>query len=79
MRKRFYGKGIPRVSAANLKGTLIVIEGSDGSGRSTQSMLLRDWLGAEGYPTTEVGLKRSELVGPELEEAMKGNTLHPLT
>lgn len=77
--KRFYGKGLPNVDASLLKGKLIVIEGADGSGRSTQIALLRDWLERLGYPTAEIGLKRSTLVGRELEEVKRGNILSPLT
>ncbi len=77
--KRFYGKGLPHIDPAQLRGKLIVIEGADGSGRSTQIGLLRDWLERLGYPTVEVGLKRSTLVGRELKEAKKGNILSPIT
>lgn len=77
--KYFYGQGIPRVDRSELTGTLVVVEGSDGAGRSTQVRLLRDWLERLGYPAIEIGLKRSELVGPELEEAMRGNVLCPTT
>ncbi len=77
--KRFYGKGLPHIDVSLLKGQLIVIEGADGSGRSTQIAMLRDWLERLGYATAEIGLKRSTLVGRELEEAKKGNILSPLT
>ncbi len=77
--KRFYGKGIPGVDPAGLKGTLIVLEGSDGAGRTTQISLLSDWLQKKGYATVIVGLKRSELVGEALREAMRGHTLMPTT
>jgi dTMP kinase len=77
--KRFYGKGLPNVDPALLKGTFIVIEGSDGSGRSTQIGLLQNWLERKGFPTVVVGLKRSELVGEALAEAMQGNTLNAIT
>ena len=77
--KRFYGKGLPNVDLALLKGKLIVIEGADGSGRSTQIALLRNWLEHLGYPTAEIGLKRSNLVGRELEKVKRGNILSPLT
>ena len=77
--KKFYGKGLPHIEPSDLNGALLVIEGADGSGRSTQARLLRDWLERLGYPTTEVGLKRSELVGVELESAMQGNVLGPTT
>ena len=77
--KRFYGKGLPNVDPTQLKGTLIVIEGSDGAGRSTQINFLQNWLERKGFPTVVVGLKRSELVGEALAEAMHGNTLNALT
>jgi dTMP kinase len=77
--KRFYGKGLPNVDPTQLKGTLIVIEGSDGAGRSTQIGFLQNWLERKGFPTVVVGLKRSDLVGEALAEAMKGNTLNALT
>jgi dTMP kinase len=77
--KRFYGKGIPHIDASRLKGRLIVLEGADGSGRSTQIALLSDWLERHGFASTQVGLKRSDLVAPELAAAQEGNTLSPLT
>lgn len=77
--KEFYGKGIPHTDSARLKGKLIVIEGPDGSGRSTQISMLSDWLERRGYPSVQVGLKRSELVAPELDAAKQGNILSPLT
>ena len=60
--KRFYGKGLPDVNLESLNGQLIVVEGADGSGRSTQINLLRNWLERLGFPTVNVGLKRSMLV-----------------
>lgn len=77
--KQFYGKGLPHINPALLQGKLIVVEGADGSGRSTQITLLRDWLERLGYATLNVGLKRSTLVGPELERAKQGNVLSPTT
>ena len=77
--KRFYGTALPNVQPSSLNGRLIVVEGADGSGRSTQTALLRDWLEESGYATVEVGLKRSTLAGRELAAAMKGHTLSPLT
>lgn len=73
--KQFYGKGIPGAALEELKGQLIVVEGADGSGRSTQIDLLRNWLERRGSPTVNVGLKRSMLVSRELERAMQGNIL----
>jgi dTMP kinase len=77
--KRFYGRRLPGVDPRKLKGKLIVIEGADGSGRSTQIEFLRDWLEQQGYATVNVGLKRSMLVGEELQDAKRGNVLSPLT
>ena len=75
----FYGHGIPRVSADDLGGKLIVVEGADGSGRSTQIAHLVDWLETSGRPTAQVGLKRSTLVSEELEKAQDGNVLSRTT
>jgi dTMP kinase len=77
--KHFYGKEIPHVDPSRLHGKLIVLEGADGSGRSSQIGLLSDWLERRGYASVQVGIKRSELVAPELEAAKQGNTLSPLT
>ena len=77
--KRFYGKGLPHIDTDSLRGKLIVLEGSDGSGRTTQIEMLRDWLERTGYATEEVGLNRSMLVSTQLEEAKQGNVLCPTT
>lgn len=77
--KRFYGHGIPGVDLAKLTGKLIVVEGADGSGRSTQIARLVEWLEASGHATVQVGLKRSTLVAEELDKAQQGNILSRLT
>jgi dTMP kinase len=76
---RFYGYGIPHIKPEDLGGKLIVIEGADGSGRSTQIAGLVDWLEINGRPTVQVGLKRSTLVSEELEKARGGNVLSRTT
>jgi dTMP kinase len=76
---RFYGEGIPGVDPVNLIGKLIVIEGADGSGRSTQIDMLRDCLEGQGHATVNVGLRRSTLVAEELNEAKNGNVLGEIT
>jgi dTMP kinase len=76
---RFYGHGIPRVNCDDLGGRLIVIEGADGSGRSTQIADLVNWLETSGRATVQVGLKRSSLVSEELEKAQEGNVLSRTT
>ena len=79
MPKGFYGHGLPGIDAERLQGRLIVIEGADGSGRSTQIQMLRDALEQAGHATVDVGLKRSRLVGQALDDAMQGNILSPRT
>ncbi len=78
-RRRFYGHGIPGVEPVELVGKLIVVEGADGSGRSTQIARLVDWLEISGHATVQVGLKRSTLVSEELERAQEGNILSRTT
>lgn len=78
-RRRFYGDGIPGVDLENLAGKLIVIEGADGSGRSTQIARLVEWLEGCGHATRQVGLKHSTLVSEELRRAQEGNILSHTT
>lgn len=73
--RRFYGHGIAGVELDKLTGKLIVVEGADGSGRSTQIARLVQWLEANGHATVQVGLKRSTLVKEELSRAQEGNIL----
>jgi len=77
--RRFYGQGIPGVDPSKLAGRLIVVEGADGSGRSTQIARLVEWLEGSGHATVQVGLKRSTLVSEELERAQEGNILSRMT
>jgi dTMP kinase len=79
VKRRFYGYGIPNVDLNRLSGKLIVVEGADGSGRSTQIARLRDWLEGCGHATAQVGLKRSNLVSEELNQAQNGNILSHTT
>jgi dTMP kinase len=77
--RRFYGHGIPGVELGKLAGKLIVVEGADGSGRSTQIARLVEWLEGSGHATVQVGLSRSTLVSEELEQAKHGNILSHTT
>lgn len=77
--RRYYGHGIPGIDLAELAGKLIVVEGADGSGRSTQIARLVQWLEGTGHATVQVGLKRSTLVSEELEQAQEGNILSRTT
>src|SRR5712692_11455633 len=78
-KRRYYGHGIPGVESEQLAGKLIVVEGADGSGRSTQIAMLVEWLEGSGHATVQVGLKRSTLVSEELEQAQQGNILSRTT
>ena len=79
-RFEYYGKkGLPKINLEELKGKLIVIEGADGSGRSTQINQLVEWLEGCGHATIQVGLKRSTLVSEELDHAQRGNILSHTT
>ncbi len=76
---RWYGQGIPGVNLQHLSGKLFVVEGADGSGRSTQIVRLVEYLEKGGHATVEVGLKHSTLVSEELEKAQQGNILSRIT
>jgi dTMP kinase len=76
---RFYGKGLNYLGELSLPGKLVVVEGSDCSGRSTQIQMLREWLEARGHPVMDVGLRRSNLVSETIDEAKKGHLLGKTT
>lgn len=67
-KKNYYGAGFPYLSGKDLPGKLIVLEGTDGVGRSTQISLLRKWLEDEGFAVSDTGLRRSPLTQPGLSE-----------
>ncbi|MHC1784019.1 MAG: dTMP kinase [Anaerolineaceae bacterium] len=75
----FYGAGFPYSPIKEMPGRLIVLEGTDGVGRSTQTKLLRHWLEDEGFAVSDTGLRRSSLTQPGLDAAKSGHTLSPLT
>lgn len=78
-RARYYGEGLPYVADESWPGKLIVIEGTDGVGRTTQITLLRKWLEIQGFGTVETGWTRSKLIGRAITKAKKGHTLNRLT
>jgi dTMP kinase len=73
--KKFFGRQPPEIKDTKFSGRLFVIEGADGSGRSTQIARLTQWLEAQGFAVRQMGLRRSTLVAEELEEAKEGNVL----
>jgi dTMP kinase len=75
----FYNEPLPDVDTSELHGKLIVVEGPDAVGRSTQIIQLRQWLEQEGHAVLDTGMARSALAGKGIQEAKLGNTLGPIT
>jgi dTMP kinase len=75
----FYSERLADVDPGDLQGKLIVIEGPDAVGRSTQVRLLRAWLENQGHAVLESGMARSALAGRGIQQAKEGNTFGPLT
>ena len=68
---RYYGNGISYLQDTGIKGKLIVIEGPDASGRSTQITMITSHLEANGHAVVNTGLRRSELIGEGILEAKR--------
>jgi dTMP kinase len=75
----FYGTALPGIEPEPYTGKLIVIEGPDGVGRSTQIGYLRTWLESRGHAVLDTGMTRSVLAGRGIKEAKLGHTLGRLT
>ena len=79
MTDRTYGTRLPGLPDEAPTGKLIIVEGSDGSGRTTEVALLREWLEVEGHAVVDTGLRRSDLVSGEIDKAKQGHTLAATT
>jgi thymidylate kinase len=77
--KAWYGHGLPYLKIGSLPGHLIVVEGTDGVGRSTQIELLRPWLELQGHAVSNTGWTRSPLLSDTINEAKAGHELTVLT
>jgi dTMP kinase len=77
--KYFFGEPLVGFDPHEITGSLIVIEGMDGSGRSTQISLLQEWLESEGFAVQTSGLRRSTLVGRDIDELLAKNAVTRLT
>src|SRR5271154_5986179 len=75
----FYSESLAGVAQEELQGKLIVIEGPDSVGRSTQVARLRTWLEHQGHAVLDTGLARGALAGKGISQAKEGNTLGPIT
>jgi dTMP kinase len=74
-----YGKPLPGMRLDDLGGKLVVIEGTDGAGRSTQINLLKPWLEELGHAVVDTGMTRSPLAGEGIRRAKEGNNLGRVT
>ena len=75
----FFGEALPDIDLEELKGRLIVLEGTDGVGRSTHIGLLKQWLENNGHAVLDTGMTRSALAGKRLKQAKEGHTLGGIT
>lgn len=69
---RFYQKH-------DFPGKLIVVEGVDGSGKSTQLDLLRNWLESKGKSVIFTEWNSSKLISKTIKQAKRSNSLIPVT
>lgn len=77
--RQSYGKQLPGMRLFDLAGKLIVIEGTDGAGRTTQINLLKPWLEEMGHAVLDTGMTRSHLAGEGIRRAKEGNNLGRVT
>ena len=76
---RFYGSALPGVKSEELSGNLIVLEGTDGSGKSTQLYLLKRWLEIGGYRLHFTEWNSSPLVKSATRRGKQRRLLTPTT
>jgi dTMP kinase len=69
-----YGRKSP-----NYPGRLVIVEGIDGSGKSTQLNLLSQWLQGEGYPVVFSEWNSSLIVRDTTRRGKRRKILSPLT
>jgi dTMP kinase len=67
------------VDPDDLSGRLVVVEGPDGSGRSTQIKLLTEWLEWRGFAVQTMGLRRSYLLARDIDEVLARNVVRRRT
>ncbi|CAN5542631.1 dTMP kinase [soil metagenome] len=76
---RYMGHAMPYLPREGRTGKLIVVEGTDGVGRSTQAFMLKQWLEVQGYGVMDTGWTRSKLIGQAITEAKAGHSMNRLT
>lgn len=77
--RQTYGKVLPGMKLSDLSGKLIVVEGTDCAGRTTQINLLKTWLEEQGHAVLDTGMTRSPLAGEGIRRAKEGNNLGRVT
>jgi dTMP kinase len=77
--RQTYGRQLPGMRLTDMPGKLIVIEGTDGAGRSTQINLLKPWLEELGHAVLDTGMTRSRLAGDGIRRAKERNNLGRVT
>lgn len=76
----FYGDAPTNLqNVGEVRGKLIVVEGPDSVGRSTQISQLKRWLESRGSAVIETGFTRSALAGKGIKQAKQGHTLGSIT
>ena len=76
---QFFGQGLPYIKQSEYPGVLLTIEGTDGVGRTTQMLMLREWLELQGYGVVETGWTRSQLIRRTITQAKEGRLLNRFT
>ena len=76
---KYFGENLAYLKPFQIKGKLIAIEGTDGTGRSTQVAMLKNWLEVQGYAVLETGWARSNLMQKSIELAKGGNIMDRMT
>ena len=77
--RQTYGKTLPGMKLSDLAGKLIVVEGTDCAGRTTQINMLRPWLEEQGHAVLDTGMTRSTLAGEGIRRAKETNNLGRVT
>ncbi len=77
--RQTYGVVLPGMNLEDLTGKLIVVEGTDGVGRTTQMDMLKPWLEQQGRAVLDTGITRSELAGKGIKQAKEGHILGRIT
>ena len=67
----------PSITPHPYPGKLIIVEGIDGSGKSTQLLLLHKWLESKGHRVFFTEWNSSELVKDTTKRGKKNKSLTP--